>query len=137
MNIAIVGSGLAAVSAAKSLIARGVKPVILDVGEMLEREKSTIIEKLSSVEPDQWSDKERKFITSNPTIFEKNSLPQKLVFGSGYFYGKSRSSAPVESTGELPPFSYAKGGFSVGWGAVVQSPDDCDLDDWPFGNVSG
>ena len=31
-NVAIVGSGLTAISAAKVLITRGVKPVIIDIG---------------------------------------------------------------------------------------------------------
>ena len=134
MNIAIIGSGLAAVSTAKFLINRGVKPIILDVGETLGPEKSALIKKMSSVKPEQWNDYERKLVTSNPTVFNKNSFPLKLAFGSDYFYGKSSTSAPVESVDVLPPFSYAKGGFSVGWGAVVQPPDNCDLNGWPVNN---
>ena len=32
----------------------------------------------------------------------------------------------------MVPFSHAKGGFSVGWGASVLPPDDNDLDSWPI-----
>ena len=134
MKIAIIGSGLAAVSAAKSLIAREVKPIVLDVGEKLDPRRSATIKKISSVDPEQWSDDERNLIASNPTIHNKDSFPQKLAFGSDYFYGQSTESAPVESTGGFPPFSYAKGGFSVGWGASVLPPDDCDLNGWPVKN---
>lgn len=132
MRVAVIGSGIAAISAARSLIERGIKPVILDAGGVLDDNRKRIVLNLSSLEPDQWNEKEREFIASNPTVHGRNSLPMKLAFGSDYFYGKSTSLAPVETDGVMPPFSYAKGGFSVGWGATVLPPDDCDLKSWPI-----
>ncbi len=134
MKVAIIGSGLAAVSAAKMLISRGVKPVILDYGDTLDEERTRIVEKLSKLQPEQWEDVDRAFVTANPTVHDKSSFPHKLAFGSGYFYGESCRKAPIENEGVIPPFSYAKGGFSVGWGASVLPADDCDLNAWPIGN---
>jgi len=134
LKVAIIGSGLAAVSAAKVLVKRGVKPIILDVGRQLDVEKMSLVEKMSQIEPIDWDCLDRKVITNNPTIYKGNSIPKKLLFGSDYFYGKSVKNAPIEGIGSLPPFSYAKGGFSSGWGAAVLPPDDCDLNDWPIKN---
>ena len=36
-KIIIIGSGLAGIAAAKKLIARGIKPIILDTGVILEK----------------------------------------------------------------------------------------------------
>ena len=132
MRVAIIGSGLAAISAAKSLVDRGVKPIILDYGKILDEDRRSVVLELSRLKPDQWTPRKREFIVSNPTVNNKNSFPQKLAFGSDYFYGDSIHNAPVETDGLLPPFSYAKGGFSVGWGASVLPPDDCDLQAWPI-----
>lgn len=134
MKVAIIGSGLAAVSVAKELVAQGLKPVILDHGETLDKKRVDIIEKLSKLPRDKWGQEDRYYITSNPTVHDKNSFPQKLAFSSNFFYGKSCNSAPVENDGTIPPFSYAKGGFSVGWGASVLPADDCDLSTWPIGH---
>ena len=88
MKVAIIGSGLAAVSAAKVLVSRGIKPIILDKGEILDSERAAIVNKLSKLEPNEWNTYDKKIITSNPTIKDKNRFPQKLNFGSDYFYGR-------------------------------------------------
>jgi len=132
MKVAIIGSGLAAVSAAKVLVSRGSKPIILDKGEMLDSERVAIVNKLSKLEPNEWNLHDKKIVIHNPTIKNKNKFPQKLAFGSDYFYGKSLKNVTIE-TDDLPlPFSYAKGGFSAGWGSTVLPPDDCDLQAWPI-----
>jgi len=131
MKIAIVGSGLAALATAKSLIKRGVKPHIIDAGLELDEERLTLVERLSKLPPQEWSENDINAITANPTV-HAHSLPKKLVFGSDYFYAGNDVRAAISGRGETPPFSYAKGGFSVGWGAAVLPADDCDLDDWPI-----
>ena len=133
MKVAIIGSGLAAVSASKALVKRGIKPILLDVGQQIEKEKTTLVENMSKIEPIHWDSLDRDAITDNPTI-KGNDLPKKLLYGSNYFYGTSTNNARIEGTGPMPPFSYAKGGFSAGWGAAVLPPDDCDLDGWPIKN---
>ena len=62
MKIAVIGSGLAAVSAAKVLISRGFKPIILDKGETLDSEKTSIVNKLSKLDPNEWELEDKKII---------------------------------------------------------------------------
>ena len=129
-RIAIIGSGLAAVSVAKVLVERGIKPVILDVGKNLDDKTRAIVAKLSRVNPDHWDTADREHITDNYTVKDK---PVKLAFGSDYFYEKSQGSL-TQNDGIILPYSQAKGGFSAGWGATVLPPDDSDLVDWPVNN---
>jgi uncharacterized protein with NAD-binding domain and iron-sulfur cluster len=42
-RVAIVGSGLASISAAKVLVDRGVRPVIIDVGDVISQDASKVV----------------------------------------------------------------------------------------------
>lgn len=132
MRIAIIGSGIAAIATAKRLVTRGIKPVILDVGDELDSNRASLAGRLAGKNPEHWHNNDRIALTSNPTVHEGLSIPKKLLFGSDFFYGQSNQHAPLKGNGPLPPFSYAKGGFSVGWGAAVLPPDPCDIKDWPI-----
>ena len=132
IQVAVIGSGLAAIGAIKALQKLGYKPAVLDCGETLDLERSNLAEALSAKQPGEWTEQERKALSQNFTVDKGDPIPKKLLFGSDYFYGKSRSDAPVECNGNLPPFSYAQGGFSVGWGAASLPPQKCDLNDWPI-----
>ncbi|MGZ8157370.1 MAG: hypothetical protein ACXWT4_01035 [Methylobacter sp.] len=131
IEVAVIGSGLSAIGAVKALQKLGFKPTVLDCGETLDLERSNLANTLADKNPSEWSEQERKALSQNFTIDKGDAIPKKLLFGSDYFYGKSRSDAPVESKGNLPPFSYALGGFSVGWGAASLPPQACDINDWP------
>lgn len=131
VQVAVVGSGLAAIGAIKALLKLGYKPVVLDCGETLDIARLSLAESLSAKEPHAWTEQERSSLSQNHTVDQGDAIPKKLLFGSDYFYGKSRSDAPVENNGNMPPFSYALGGFSVGWGAAALPPQECDLHDWP------
>lgn len=131
IQVAVIGSGLAAIGAIKALQKLGYKPVVLDCGETLDIARSSLAESLSAKEPHEWTEQERHSLSQNYTVDKGDAIPKKLLFGSDYFYGKSRRDAPVENSGNMPPFSYALGGFSVGWGAAALPPQECDLNDWP------
>jgi len=133
-KIAIVGSGLSSISAAKILISRGVKPTIIDCGNTIDEEKVRLVERMSHLEPSDWSREDINLLTNNPTIHNKKIFPKKLAFGSDFFYGKADQYEAIKFEGAIPPFSYAKGGLSSGWGAAVLSPDEADLTLWPIGN---
>jgi hypothetical protein len=130
-RVAVVGSGLSAVGAIKALLKLGTRPTVLDWGETLDPIRTSLIDELAKKSPDYWTAEDRAILDHNPTI-DKASIPKKLAFGSDYFYGKSRREAPVNADGNLPPFSYALGGLSVGWGAAVLPAQACDLKDWPI-----
>lgn len=133
-KVAIIGSGLAATSAAKILISKGMKPTIIDKGDIIDRETESLVKKMSSMDVLDWELDDINFVTSNSTVHEKNEFPKKLAFGSDYFYAKKTQYQKIEDDGIELPVSYAKGGFSVGWGASVLVPDDKDIESWPIGN---
>jgi len=135
LKIAIVGSGLTAISAAKVLVKRGIKPTILDFGNELDSERLLCVKKMSSLEPSYWNKKDMKFIYNNSASHGSGSLPRKYAFGSDFFYGSSVISAPIECHGPPLPLSYAKGGFSAGWGSSVLPVDDNDIGSWPINNA--
>lgn len=132
-KILIVGSGLASISACKALIKRGFKPIIYDIGNDLDLSREKIKKKLSNQNHQDWNINDINFITKNNTIL-KNPIPKKLAFGSNYLYGSKNSNSIIKNI-DPPPFSNAKGGFSVAWGASVLPPDNCDIKDWPLNHV--
>jgi hypothetical protein len=132
-NVVVIGSGLSSIGAIKALVKEGIKPTVLDLGNTLESNKKELIQNLSSQNPINWKTKDRESLIKDICVAkEKSSIPKKLVFGSDFFYGKSSKNAPVQSDGSTPPFSYAKGGLSAGWGAAILPPSKYDIKDWPI-----
>jgi len=131
-KIAIIGSGLASTSIAKSLIKRGVKPIIFDIGQKLDSERQKIVDRMSNLEPEDWDEEDRLIISENPTVSAPYKFPKKLYFGSDFFYANSIKELPLSSDDYPPQYTHAKGGLSVGWGASVLPPHNTDLNDWPI-----
>ena len=129
--VGVIGSGLSAIGAIKALLARGIHPTVIDRGERLDDERTGMVEGLARKQPAQWTAKERHNLGNNPSLKNGSAIPRKLVFGSDYFYGRPGPDAPLDASGNLPPFSHALGGLSAGWGAAVLPPQECDLVDWP------
>lgn len=131
LPVCIVGSGLAAMSAALALVEKGIRPTILDVGLSLDGEISQRIELMRKTEPDFWKESDKTLMFRNGSL-SNDGIPLKLAYGSSYFYGGNSINAPIQClNGEFPPFSYAQGGLSVGWGASALPADPADLIDWP------
>lgn len=132
MEIAVIGSGLSGISAARALAARGLSVTILDVGEQLEASRSAVVAKLRELPPNRWPPEDLQFIDENPTI-GRHALPKKVDFGSEYIYARDRDFAPIVSGpgSRLPYPTFAKGGYSNIWGAATLAPDACDMADWP------
>lgn len=134
MRIAVIGSGLASTAAVQELIERGVRPTIIDIGLGLDEARSQVVDRMSSRSKEEWDNIDIATITENPTVNDGSDIPKKLVFGSDYIYGTAKDESPLKHNGIVPPFSFAKGGFSAGWGAAVLPPDDNDISDWPVKN---
>lgn len=130
-TVAVIGSGLSAIGAIKALRARDIRPTVIDRGERLDDVRAGKAKALAHKQPAEWSARERHDLGSNSSLRNGSAIPRKLVFGSDYFYGRSDRDAPIESSGNMPPFSYALGGLSAGWGAAVLPAQACDLADWP------
>ena len=130
MSVAVIGSGLAGMSAAATLVERGVRPVVLDIAKGLDLDRAEAVRRLAQSTPSSWDEADREFLFSNKTLRDGSRKPRKLAFGSDYFYGRPDRRLRVEAIGAAPPFSQAEGGFSVGWSASVLPPDDVDLAAW-------
>jgi choline dehydrogenase-like flavoprotein len=129
-SIAIIGSGHTAIAATKRLIDRGCRPVILDVGETLDPSRRQIVERLSQQPRPVWEAADVEEITRNPTVAQRR--PKRLAFGSDYVYASQRAMAPIEGWETGPSPTFARGGFSMVWGAAMLPADDCDIADWPI-----
>ena len=133
MSVVVVGSGLAAVGVIRRLLASGIKPTVLDIGDVLPQHLSNLRGTLAARSPAQWTGNERRAVARNDGV-PGRVVPRKLVLGSDYFYSNEQMSATrdgIASPGS-PPWSPARGGFSVGWGAAVLPPAPEDLMGWPF-----
>ena len=81
-RVVVIGSGLSALGAIKSLVAKGIQPTVLDVGDELEPNRANRAAALSMTSPDGWSALDREWLNSNPTVGATSRIPKKLVFGS-------------------------------------------------------
>jgi choline dehydrogenase-like flavoprotein len=128
--VGIVGSGHTAIAVAKVLVRRGVRPIILDVGETLDADRQAVVTRMSAQQKTEWSAEDLAVITHNPTVSQKKVL--RLAFGSEYPYAGTRASAPLDVVEDGPSPSMARGGYSTIWGASMLPAASCDLQAWPF-----
>ena len=84
-------------------------------------------------EPSEWSVEDWKWLARGDEL-PGRLVPRKLVLGSDYFY--STEQAAIDELDRdyagSPPWSPARGGFSVGWGASALPPAPSDIEDWPI-----
>jgi len=132
MTVVVIGSGLAAYAAIDALIEKGIIPLVLDVGKELEENKQILLDEMSQLDPVLWSQNQIDRLFLNPAInFQNESHPQKLYFGSKFVYENELGDNSFIKQ-NLPPFTYAMGGFSAVWGASAMMPNDKDIINWPI-----
>jgi choline dehydrogenase-like flavoprotein len=133
MEVAVIGSGVAGFAAADALARRGLRPLVLDVGETLDSERLSIVKKLQKSRLEGLDPEDRALIGENSTLYE-GVLPKKLHFGSDYIYASDREFARTASKqgGRVAFPTFARGGFSNIWGAAALPTDACDMADWPI-----
>ncbi|OBF18234.1 hypothetical protein A5725_21385 [Mycobacterium kubicae] len=129
-TVGIVGSGHTAIAVAKALVRRGVRPIILDVGETLDADRQAVVTRMSAQRKTEWSGEDLAVVTHNPTVSQAKVL--RLAFGSEYPYAGSRPSAPLDVVEDGPSPTMARGGYSTIWGAAMLPGASCDLQAWPF-----
>jgi choline dehydrogenase-like flavoprotein len=105
---------------------------MIDVAERLPQKRQAAVDRMAAVAPEAWDAADRALVTENRTLAAAG-VPRKMVFGSDYVFGRDRAFSPTESDDELPSATFARGGYTVAWGAAVLPADDSDLKDWPIG----
>ncbi len=129
--ICIIGSGLSAIAAAKALVARGIRPTILDVGIEPAAAAARLKIRLGSLEPDSWRAIEVTPARKTGPV-AANGIPRKLYFGSDFVFQEAEQSVSLAVDCASMFRSFATGGFSNIWGAVVQRVHDRDTNGWPI-----
>jgi choline dehydrogenase-like flavoprotein len=128
--IYIIGSGLSAVGAAVALARRGLRPAILDVGITPDPAAAAAKARLAATEPEDWNADELASLKRTGTV-AANGIPRKLFFGSDFTFREPSRVSPLKVVQASMYRSFAAGGFSNVWGAVIQAIRPADLDDWP------
>ncbi len=129
--ICIIGSGLSAMAVAAALVRRGVRPTILDVGLKPGPVAADLKMRLGAAEPECWNSDELAPIKRMGPI-AANGIPRKLHFGSGFVFRETDLAVPLRIHGASMFRTFAAGGFSNLWGAVIQPLRDDELDGWPI-----
>ena len=127
----VVGSGPAGVSAASALLDCGRTVTLVDVGLGLESARQELVERVAQQTPDQWDRRDLAPFYEGANADAKG-LSLKRLFGSDFPYRSASEKLGLEiPTGTLKP-SFALGGLSNTWGAVVMPYNDTDLAGWPI-----
>jgi ferredoxin len=128
----IIGSGPSGISAAKALLDRGMKVVMLDVGMTLEADISSKVMAMRNTSRDCW-DPETLVQIKQSFLEKQDTLSAKRIFGSDYPYRTPKGCFELSSTSVGLKPSFARGGFSNVWGASILPYADFDLEGWPIG----
>ena len=129
--ICIVGSGLSAIATAAALVARGIRPTILDVGIEPASDAARLKMRLGSVEPDSWCADEVVPAKRTGSV-AANGIPRKLYFGSDFVFQEAEHSVALAANCASMFRSFAVGGFSSVWGAAIQPVKDREISGWPI-----
>ncbi len=128
--IYIIGSGLSGMAAATALVDRGIRPKILDVGITPAQAAADLKVRLGSCEPELWNSDELAPAKGTGTV-AANGIPRKLHFGSDFVFQEPERLVPLQTDRASMFRSFAAGGFSNIWGAVIQPVQEEELIDWP------
>jgi choline dehydrogenase-like flavoprotein len=131
MDCIVIGSGPAGAAAALALLERGASVQVVDVGLRLEAERQQVVDRLARTPPTGWDPEGLGFLSQGADADAKG-LALKRLFGSDFPYRRASESLGLElPEGSLKP-SFALGGLSNTWGAVVLPYNDRDLEGWPI-----
>ena len=94
--IAVIGSGPAGISAARALVARGRRVLLLDGGLQLEPERRDLVDRLGRQSPDEWPAAAVRSIRDASEV-RLGGVPEKLTYGSDFPYREARRSIAASS----------------------------------------
>ncbi|MDQ2963572.1 MAG: GMC oxidoreductase [Pseudomonadota bacterium] len=127
----VIGSGPTGVAAASAIIARGGEVLMVDVGVELEPSRVALRARMGLAEPSQWQRIDLDELTT-----PARQSPQGTIrpYGSDFLFRIPAAASEWKEQPDWPAVrpSFAKGGWSNGWGASVLPYRDDDLEAWPF-----
>ena len=129
--IYIVGSGLTGIAAAAALVRRGGRPTILDPGLSPEPGALKLKSQLAAVDPGSWKDGDLSLAKRLGPV-ALNGIPRKLYFGSDFAFRQPDPASPLNVTQASMHRSFAAGGFSNVWGAVIEPLPQEEFRGWPI-----
>lgn len=124
--IYVIGSGPSGVACATALIQKGLKVTMLDVGNELEKDKKSDLERVKKV----------YLLNQKISHPHKSTLGkdlQKRVFNSDFAFSGVDEYIKFQSSGGVTCLSsFAKGGLSNTWGAGVEKFPENEFKTWPI-----
>lgn len=127
----VVGSGPAGVACAHALLQRGAKVLLLDAGLALEKSRSDLVNRMSVLRPQDWSQEQLADFKAGMSAGTKG-IPLKLAYGSDYPYREVDVHLPADYLGVALRPSLGRGGFSAVWGAAMMPYSQKDTASWPI-----
>lgn len=132
LDLCVVGSGPAGVSAASALIQKGGRVTLVDGGLDLERQIADSLRNLSQQPPEEW---DPRLINKFKDPFEPSAkgVPLKYLYGSDFVYRVPATVFPFEGNGvgHFTP-TLSRAGFSNVWGAAVLPFTAREMEGWPI-----
>ncbi|HYK88112.1 MAG TPA: GMC oxidoreductase [Acidobacteriota bacterium] len=117
-------------AAAVALVRRGCRPTVLDAGLTPDQNALSLKSRLASAESEDWKEDELESVRQTGPV-AANGIPRKLYFGSDFAFRAVNVATPLELQQASVHRSFAAGGFSNVWGAVIQALPGRELMEWP------
>lgn len=131
MKVAVIGSGPSATGAVLALVARGVRPDVIDIGERLDEKRAALVAALAITPRAEWPVEVLAQIGDNSTAIG-DGIPRKLAFGSDYIYANQRAYGRVQTVDVDFVPTHSAGGYSTVWGAAILPMHADDMTAWPI-----
>ena len=128
----VIGTGPCGLAVTRVLVSRGLRPIVVDAGRDLDRQRNEVVERMRSTTPDRWSPADTAVLRARPVRLQRDPLPRHWRFGSHDVYDDQSTEAPLRlDSAHAPVPSRALGGFSTVWSGAVLPADVGDLRGWP------
>ncbi len=118
-------------AAAVALARRGCHVTIVDTGLTPEPEARALKARMAETEPEDWHAEDLVQLKRTGPV-SANGIPHKLHFSSDFTFQNVNDATALDLRGASMYRSFAAGGFSNVWGAVIQPLGLKDMQDWPI-----
>lgn len=127
----VIGTGLAGYAVIRRLVSAGIKPLVFDAGDFINRGLQEKVSALAHKDLDAWNVEDHEMLRQG--IRETRKLPIKRYFGSDEPYLSKKSKCDefqADNHDLIPPMSSGIGGLTSVWGAAAMMPAKEDLPRW-------